>query len=563
MTNTDRFNRAIFPDLAMKAPATLASTGNLTLSGEQTIDGSTTSETRVVAKDQTNAWENGAYRTGTGTWSRENDFNGTRSVLKGTTILITSGTLNASKYLQVTSTGSVTGGYHNIAGSSTGDTITLAVADLFAAQQLFGTLWNFDSSTTMADPGTTDIRFDNATLSSVTNIALSVTSAAGLALHDWIATWDDSTMSTMRGTLRIQESGTANFAIFNISGASTDNTTWFQIPVTYVTHSGSFASGDDLIVQFSRTGDSGSLDINGLTENAALNPADYVPVYSSTAAANRKVLGSAFGGANPNVYSRSTDFTAGSSEKNGLYFVSPTSAAVVATLFAPSSAGIIAKFANNTDGKSVTLSPPSTAVTINGSTAAYRVPGRMAAGLISASTVDWFVVEVPPLKVGQIITVTSTGLPDGGFVWPGSTGFDRVAYSGLYAVNSSRFGATSTDTFLGPDLRERVVAGWGIMGGSSSPERLTNAITGISGSTIGAAGGNEGITLTAAQSGVPAHTHPPGAGTGYIMNVAGTNFAGGSDGGNSANTGSNSAASAASAHPNAQPTFILPFAMKA
>jgi microcystin-dependent protein len=557
MVNTDRFNRAIFPDLAMKAPAILASTGNLTLSGEQTIDGSTTSETRVLVKDQTNAWENGLYRTGTGSWSRENDFNGNRSALKGTTVLVTNGTLSQGKYFQVSSTGSVTGGYHAITGSSTGDTVSLSVADLFAAQQLFGTLWNFDSSTTMADPGTADIRFDNATLSSVTNIAISATSAAGLALRDWIATWDDSTMTTMRGTLRIQESGTANFVILTVSGAITDNTTWLQIPVTYVTHSGSFAAGDDLIVQFSRTGDTGSLDINGLTENSALNPADYVPVYSSTAAANRKVAGAAFAGASPAVYSRSTDFTYASTDKNALYAVSPTSSAVVGTLGAGSSAGVLVKIVNDTDGKDVTFAPPSTAVLINGSTAAYRVPGRSSVGLTALSTAAWLVTEAPPHKVGDIIANPSSALADASWVWPDGTGSSRVSYAGLFAICSTRFGATSTDTFVKPDLRERVLAGWGAMGGSTSPERLTNGVSGVSGSTIGAFGGNEGVTLTNAQ--MPAHTHAVSARAEAVTN---TNIAAGTDGAVQGTFNTNSTGGGG-AHPNVQPTFILPFAMKA
>lgn len=132
------------------------------------------------------------------------------------------------------------------------------MANLFAAQQLFGTLWNFDTSTSMADPGSMDIRFNHATLSSVTAIAVSATTLNGTDLSDWIATWDDSTSSN-RGTLRIQEAGSpSNFAVFNINGAITDNSTWLQIPVAHVISGGSFASGDDLVVSFSASGSAGA-----------------------------------------------------------------------------------------------------------------------------------------------------------------------------------------------------------------------------------------------------------------------------------------------------------------
>ena len=123
-----------------------------------------------------------------------------------------------------------------------------------------GIRWDFDTSTSMADPGSGDIRLNNATLSSVTAIAVSANSAAiGTPdVSDFVAIWDDST-NTVKGILIIREIGTpANFAIFTLS-AVTDNTTWLQVTVAYVTSSGSFAAADKLAIDFYRAGDVGSL----------------------------------------------------------------------------------------------------------------------------------------------------------------------------------------------------------------------------------------------------------------------------------------------------------------
>ena len=60
--------------VALKAPCALATTANITLSGEQTIDGTLTDESRVLVKDQTDLTANGIYKSDTGAWTREPDF---------------------------------------------------------------------------------------------------------------------------------------------------------------------------------------------------------------------------------------------------------------------------------------------------------------------------------------------------------------------------------------------------------------------------------------------------------------------------------------------------------
>ena len=103
MTSTanDRI-RALTGTLGVKAPCLLATTANITLSGEQTIDGTLTSEDRVLVKNQTTASQNGIYDTGTGAWTRAADFDGDRDVAQGTLVPVASGTVNAGSVWRLT-----------------------------------------------------------------------------------------------------------------------------------------------------------------------------------------------------------------------------------------------------------------------------------------------------------------------------------------------------------------------------------------------------------------------------------------------------------------------------
>ena len=58
-----------------KASVKVSTTGNITLSGEQTIDGVLTSANRVLVKMQSDQTENGIYVSAAGAWSRSTDAN--------------------------------------------------------------------------------------------------------------------------------------------------------------------------------------------------------------------------------------------------------------------------------------------------------------------------------------------------------------------------------------------------------------------------------------------------------------------------------------------------------
>lgn len=192
---------------------------------------------------------------------------------------------------------------------------------------------------------------------------------------------------------------------------------------------------------------------------------------------------------------------------------------------------------------------------------------------------------------GSIIVYAGSSAPTGYLFCDGSA-ISRSTYATLFGIISTTYGVgDGSSTFNLPDIRGRVVAGK-----EASASLLTSALGGLDGNTIGNTGGNQAITLTAAQSGVPAHTHTltmdahthtfTGSPHNHTYDKTGTygTGAGGMSshgigenlqdtssttaGGTNASvttTGTianNATANASSAHANVQPTIILNYCIK-
>jgi hypothetical protein len=128
--------------------------------------------------------------------------------------------------------------------------------------------YTFDNSTTMADPGTGEIRLNHGTLSSVTAIAFDATTAdtGNPDVSDLIASIDDGTNSTHEGYIFIRKSGApATFMAYNVTAAVADNTGWLQVTVTHASSGGSLSNADTLYVSFSRSGNVGATGSTGST----------------------------------------------------------------------------------------------------------------------------------------------------------------------------------------------------------------------------------------------------------------------------------------------------------
>jgi len=111
--------RGVNASAAIKVACVCATTGDITLSGEQTIDGIATDETRVFVKSQTDTTEIGIYQSSTGTWTREPDFDGEFDVAEGTVIPVSRGTANSDTYWRITNTGTITIGTTEITVAAT------------------------------------------------------------------------------------------------------------------------------------------------------------------------------------------------------------------------------------------------------------------------------------------------------------------------------------------------------------------------------------------------------------------------------------------------------------
>jgi microcystin-dependent protein len=104
------------------------------------------------------------------------------------------------------------------------------------------------------------------------------------------------------------------------------------------------------------------------------------------------------------------------------------------------------------------------------------------------------------LPVGMITPFAGSTAPTGWFLCGGQA-VSRTTYASLFAVVGTTYGAgDGSTTFNLPDLRGRAVAGVDNMGGTDAG-RLD--IANSSGTVIG----SQYVTLTSAQSGVPAHSH--------------------------------------------------------
>lgn len=85
--STDRLN-GLSTSVAVKAPVKAVAIANITLSGEQTVNGTAVVEgDRVLVTAQTSSVDNGIYDVSTSAWTRSSDFDGNRDVVCGTLVI--------------------------------------------------------------------------------------------------------------------------------------------------------------------------------------------------------------------------------------------------------------------------------------------------------------------------------------------------------------------------------------------------------------------------------------------------------------------------------------------
>jgi hypothetical protein len=115
----------------------------------------------------------------------------------------------------------------------------------------------FSTTTTDADPGDGKIRFNNGTMSSVTELYIDNLDAEANSMTNWLDSLDDSTTSANRGLLHIKPAGFNNYILFQVNGTVTNMTGYRKVPVAYV--AGTIPGNDDtMYLWFSRTGNVGA-----------------------------------------------------------------------------------------------------------------------------------------------------------------------------------------------------------------------------------------------------------------------------------------------------------------
>lgn len=152
--------------LYWKEPVRVGTTGNITLSGTQTIDGIALSAgDRVLVLKQTNQTENGIYVVAAGAWSRSGDMDA-GSEFPSAAVFVSEGTVNADTGFVCTNDGAPSLGSDNITfvqftgtGSITaGAGITKAGSTLSVDATALGGL-TFSAS---GDTGTLEVAIDSA-----------------------------------------------------------------------------------------------------------------------------------------------------------------------------------------------------------------------------------------------------------------------------------------------------------------------------------------------------------------------------------------------------------------
>ena len=205
---TDAYTRTEIDTLVQgldpKASVRVATTGNITLSGTQTIDGvAVVASDRVLVKDQTTASQNGVYVVSAGSWTRATDFDAWAEI-PGSFFFVEEGTTNgdngwvctnnaggtlgstAITFVQFSGAGQITAG---TGLSKSGNTLSLANTTVSAAAY---------GSASQVATFTVDAQ-GRLTAAASTAIAISSGAVSGLAASATTNTTDASNISA--GTL--------------------------------------------------------------------------------------------------------------------------------------------------------------------------------------------------------------------------------------------------------------------------------------------------------------------------------------------------------------------------
>lgn len=142
-----------------------------------------------------------------------------------------------------------------------------------AASETLAWGYSFSDNTADSDPGSTVLKFNNATLGSATFMYISETADEGSVAAAMDA-WDDSS-STIKAVIKIRNPlAPTNWAEFYITGTITDAGSYRKVPVSYIASNGSFSDTDELLILPLRNGDAGTGAVDSFNgRTGAITPA--------------------------------------------------------------------------------------------------------------------------------------------------------------------------------------------------------------------------------------------------------------------------------------------------
>lgn len=229
----------IDPWVGLKAPATTVSLTNITLSGEQTVNGVSLTETtpkkRVLANGQDDPTENGLYDVYATAWRRSDDMNGTRDVSEGTLVYVQQGTTYPDTWWRLTTTGTIVFGTSNISFSLFGSAASSGnpnYTNLPAAQADTTLSVLIGTSTKIT------VKYYDAANSILINADYDVV-AAGTGTHDgfeYIS--DDGTAGGSVFQLKLRIPDIITFKLAGADKSAADNSTVMQTVIDWVAANG-------------------------------------------------------------------------------------------------------------------------------------------------------------------------------------------------------------------------------------------------------------------------------------------------------------------------------------
>ena len=259
--------------LDVKDSVRVATTGNITLSGTQTIDGiSVIAGDRVLVKNQSTASQNGIYEAASGAWSRTADADSSADVTPGMFVFVEEGSTNADAGFVLSTDGSITvdttaltftqfsGAGQITAGdglTKTGSQIDVVTADsgriavnannidlathgtagtyIGFTVDAYGRVSSFSSPTTLGGYGITDAQPLDATLTALAGLTTSANELIYATGSDAFSTatltsfartlLDDASASAARTTLGLGTIATQAANNVSITGGTIDGVT--------------------------------------------------------------------------------------------------------------------------------------------------------------------------------------------------------------------------------------------------------------------------------------------------------------------------------------------------